>query len=238
VRECIEDGVYNGDTLIKPGIGGISVYVNGAIGGLMTTRASMPLDDPFLDTTYTEASFDKAKAQGSRLAMLALDALENPDTLVHQAYLSVRAKTITLPLENKMFRLAGMLGILDFGMTGWFKTRSEIAAFTIGPASFMCVPGEIYPELVNGGVEAPEGQDYQISPIEDPPLRELMPGSYRFVIGLSNDEIGYILPKSQWDEEAPYTYSRDNAPYGEENSLGPETAPILYREFKKILSDF
>ncbi len=80
----------------------------------MTTRASMPLDDPFLDTTYTEASFDKAKAQGARLAMLALNALENPDTVVEQANLSVRAKTITLPLDNNMFRLACNAGGLGF----------------------------------------------------------------------------------------------------------------------------
>jgi hypothetical protein len=237
VRECMEKGIYDGDTLVKPGVGGISVYINGAIGGLMTTRASMPLDDPFLDTTYTEASFDKAKAQGQRLAMLALNALENPDTLVEKANISLRATTIKLPLDNRTFRLAAMFGILDFGMTGWFKIRTELAAFTLGPASFLSVPGEIYPELVNGGVEAPHGQDFKIDPIESPSLRDLMPGKYRFVIGLANDEIGYILPKSQWDEEAPYTYSRDDAPYGEENSVGPETAPILYGEFKKILND-
>ncbi len=236
VRDGLEKGVYDGDTLVKPGVGGISVYINGAIGGLMTTRASMPLDDPFIDTTYTEASFDKAKAQGDRLAMLALNAMENPDT-VQLANLSVRAKTIELPLENLTFRLAAMFGILDFGMTGWFKIRTEIAAFTLGPASFLSVPGEIYPELVNGGVEAPIGQDYDIDPIEDPPLRELMPGKFRFVIGLSNDELGYILPKSQWDEEPPYTYEDDEAPYGEENSIGPETAPLLYDEFKKILNE-
>jgi len=237
VREYIEKGVYDGDDLVQPGLGGVAVYINGAIGGLMTTRASMPLDDPFLDTTYTEASFEKVKAQGARLAMLALTALENPDTVVQHANLSVRAKTLDLPLDNNMFRIAALTGLLDFGMTGWFKTRSEIAAFEVGPASFICVPGEIYPEIVNGGVEAPEGQDYEMDPIEDPSLRELMPGKYRFVIGLSNDEIGYILPKSQWDEEAPYTYSRDKAPYGEENSLGPETAGILYDEYTLILND-
>jgi len=237
LREGIENGVYDGDSLVQPGLGGVAVYINGAIGGLMTTRASMPLEDPFLDTTYTEASFDKAKAQGDRLAMLALTALENPDTVVEQASISLRAKTLTLPLDNPMFRLASLLGVLDFGMTGWFKTRSEIAAFELGPASFICVPGEIYPEIVNGGVEAPEGQDFQMSPVEDPGLRALMPGTHRFVLGLSNDEIGYILPKSQWDVEAPYTYGRDNAPYGEENSLGPETASILYQEFAQILSE-
>jgi hypothetical protein len=169
--------------------------------------------------------------------MLALEALDQPDTVIERTSLSVRAKTITLPLENKVFQLAGILGILDFGMTGWFRIRTEIAAFTLGPASFLCIPGEIYPELINGGIEAPEGQDYDMAPVEVPPMRELMPGKYRFVIGLANDEIGYILPKSQWDVEAPYTYSREDAPYGEENSLGPETAPILHREVQDLLLD-
>ena len=237
VRESIEKGVYDGDSLRKPGVGGVAVYINGAIGGLMTTRSSMPLSDPFLDTTYVEASFEKARAQGQRLAMLALNALDHPDTIINEANISVRAKTITLPLENPTFRLAAMLGVLDFGMTGWFKIRTEIAAFTVGPASFLSIPGEIYPEIVNGGVEAPVGQDYELDPVEIPPMRELMPGKYRFVICLSNDEIGYIVPKSQWDVEAPYTYNREKAPYGEENSIGPETAPILHREIRKILSE-
>ena len=235
VREYIEKGVYDGDSLRKPGVGGVAVYINGAIGGLMTTRSSMPLRDPFLDTIYTEASFEKAKAQGQRLAMLALKTLDHPDTIINKANISVRAKTITVPLDNPTFRLAAMIGVLDFGMTGWFRIRTEIAAFTLGPASFLCIPGEIYPEIVNGGIEAPVGQDYEIDPMEIPPLRELMPGKYRFVIGLANDEIGYIVPKSQWDVEAPYTYIE--APYCEENSVGPETAPILHREFQKILNE-
>jgi hypothetical protein len=130
-----------------------------------------------------------------------------------------------------------MLGILDFGMTGWFKSRSEIAAFTVGPASFLSIPGEIYPEMINGGVEAPEGRDFLIEVVEYPPLRDLMPGLFQFIIGLANDEIGYIIPKSQWDVQPPFTYGRDDAPYGEVNSFGPETAPILYREFRNILNE-
>ncbi|MFC2123363.1 hypothetical protein ACFLU5_01025 [Bacteroidota bacterium] len=235
VREYIENGVFNGDSLYTPGIGGTAVYINGAIGGLMTTRGSMAVNDPFSDTAYVEPSFDKAKAQGQKLAMLSLNALNQPDTVIEKAGLSIRAKTITLPLDNKVFRLAAMLGVLDFGMTGWFKTRTEIAAFTLGPASFITLPGEVYPELVNGGIETPAGQDYITGVVEDPPLRELMPGKYRFVIGLGNDEIGYIIPKSEWDEEEPYIYDDNDSPYGEENSIGPETAPILHRELKQIL---
>lgn len=235
VREYIEKGVYNGDSLVKPGLGGTAVYVNGEIGGLMTTRGSMPVKDPFRDTAYVKPSFDKARAEGQKLALLALIALEQPDTVITEAGISLAAETVTLPLDNKMFRLGVALGVLDFGMTGWMKTRSEIAAFTLGPVSFLAVPGEIYPEIINGGIEAPEGQDFDIDPVEVPPLRELMPGKYKFILGLANDEIGYIIPKSQWDVKAPYTYGRDNAPYGEENSLGPETAPLLHRSFRKLL---
>ena len=64
-----------------------------------------------------------------------------------------------------------------------------------------------------------------------------MPGKYKFIIGLSNDMIGYIIPKSQWDEKAPFTYKNKEAPYGEINSVGPETGPIIYKELKSILKD-
>ncbi len=84
----------------------------------------------------------------------------------------------------------------------------------------------------------PKDRIFRCHPVEDPALRELMPGKYRFVIGMSNDEIGYILPKSQWDEEAPFTYSTEMMPpTGKKTPLGPETASILYKEFKKILNE-
>jgi hypothetical protein len=47
-----------------------------------------------------------------------------------------------------------------------------------------------------------------------------------FTLGLANDEIGYILPKSQWDAEKPYVYEKDQ--YGEENSGGPEVGPAIH----------
>ncbi len=235
-RKYVEEGVYDGDTLVKKGIGGTALFIPGAVGGLMTTRGSEPVKDPFRDTVWVKPTFEKACAEGQTLALLTLDALAQGDT-VKKASLSLVAQTIKLPVDNKLFRLGASLGVLDIGMAGWFKKRSEVAAFTLGPATFLAVPGEIYPEIVNGGVEAPQGQDFDIKPIETPPLRELMPGKYKFVMGLANDEIGYIIPKSQWDEKAPYTYGRNKAPYGEENSLGPETAPQLYKAFTGILKE-
>jgi hypothetical protein len=117
------------------------------------------------------------------------------------------------------------------------KKRTELAVFKIGPVSFVTVPGEIYPEIINGGIEAPEGNDFGIEPVEVPPVREKMPGKYKFVVGLANDEIGYIIPKSQWDVNAPFTYGREKSPYGEENSPGPETAPVLHRNLLEMLEE-
>ena len=47
------------------------------------------------------------------------------------------------------------------------------------------------------------------------------------LLGLANDEIGYIVPKRQWDVAAPFAYGRRSAQYGEQNSVGPETARLL-----------
>lgn len=237
VREGIEKGVFNGDTLKRKGTGGTAIYVNSAIGGLMTTHPSLPVRDPFTGQEFREPSFEKAEAQGKTLALLALQAMEKPAETVDSAGISLIVKTITLPIQNRLFKLATFLGILDRGTTGWMKMRSELAVFTIGPLSFATLPGEVYPEIINGGIEAPDGRDFVTEPVEVPSVRDMMPGKYKFVFGLTNDEIGYIIPKSQWDVSAPFTYGRDDAPYGEENSLGPETAPLIHRNLKEMLTE-
>jgi hypothetical protein len=237
VREGVEKGVFNGDSLIKQGIGGVAVYINGAVGGLMTTHPSLSVKDPFSGKEFKEPSFGKAEAQGKQLALLVLNAMEKPVENIEMAGISLIVRTLTLPIDNKMFRLATSLGILNRGTAGWMKMRTELSVFNMGPLSFATVPGEVYPEIINGGVEAPEGGDFNGYPEEVPPVREMMTGKYKLIIGLANDEIGYIIPRSQWDVKKPFTYGRKESPYGEENSLGPGTATILHRNLKDMLSE-
>ena len=109
-----------------------------------------------------------------------------------------------------------------------------MALVSLGEASIACIPGEIYPEIVNGGIEKAPGGDFQIDPVETPPIRELMPGKIKFVFGLANDEIGYIIPKSEWDHKAPYLYGAKKKPYGEINSCGPEVAPRIHAAFREL----
>ena len=96
------------------------------------------------------------------------------------------------------------------------------------------MPGEIYPEIVNGGIERAPGGDFDIDPVEVPPLRELMPGRVKFVFGLANDEIGYIIPKSEWDRKPPYLYGSKRGVYGEINSLGPDTARMIHAALRDM----
>jgi hypothetical protein len=42
------------------------------------------------------------------------------------------------------------------------------------------------------------------------------------------------VAKRQWDEKPPFCYGRKTAQYGEVNSLGPDTAPLLCEAFKKL----
>jgi hypothetical protein len=239
VRASVEKGIFHLDSLRTPGVGGVCVYVNGGIGGLMTTVPDYGVRDLFTDTIYVAPSFDKARAQGERLALLALNALraDTAGVTVEKESIRLRAQTFDLPLDNPLYRLGAAMGVFKRGLSGWLKIRTEVACWQLGPATVLHQPGEIYPEILHGGIEQPEGQDFALSPQEIPPVYDLMPGRFKFTVGLSNDEIGYILPKSQWDAKAPYTYSLTERPYGEINSVGPETGPIVYQQIKAILGD-
>ncbi len=117
--------------------------------------------------------------------------------------------------------------IKDKSAKGPFSVRTEIGYLKLGEVEIAAIPGEIYPELVLGQVQDPAdpGADFPDAAVE-PGVYQQMKGPYRMLIGLANDEIGYIIPKRQWDERPPFCYGRMTAQYGEGNSLGPETAPL------------
>ena len=235
IREAIEKGVYNDNELVHKGLGGITVYFSGAIGGLMAPHPSLPIPDPFKDTLYAKPTFIKAKAIGDQIAILSLNALKNKGDTIKRSNISLRAKTFNMPLKNTMFKLGGGIGLIKRGLPKLFETRTEVGAIKIGSAMFLSIPGEIYPEIIYGGIEAPIGREFDIQPLEIPPIQEIIEDKYKFYIGLSNDEIGYIIPKSEWDVGKPYLYNDKRDTYGEENSLGPDTAPILYKELIEVI---
>lgn len=237
VREAVENGVYNGTEKMVDGLGGMAIYFSGAIGGLMAPHPSISIPDPFTGVEYAEPTFEKTKALGDQIALMSLDALRKKGDTLTTSNISVRAKTIFPDLDNTTFKIASGIGLIKLGMPEYFKTRTEVGAIRIGPALFLSIPGEIYPELVFGGIEAPEGREFDIQPIEIPPIQDFIKDEYKFYVGLSNDEIGYIIPKSEWDTGKPYLYNDDHDTYGEENSLGPETGPFIYKSLVEVIED-
>jgi hypothetical protein len=63
------------------------------------------------------------------------------------------------------------------------------------------------------------------------------------ILGLANDEIGYIIPKSEWDSKPPYVHSgahdpddsKKSRPYGEDNSGGPDVAGVVHHTGQDLL---
>ena len=231
-RAGVEDGVPQPNGV--NGLGGMCIYVQGMVGGLMTQlHTTVPGRDGV--SQFKEDTFEKAQALGENLAITTVNALRAPTAWKNEnPRLAVAAKTIYVPLSG-MFKWGMAAGLIHPGIFWGFTARTEVDAVHLGEVEMLTIPGELYPEIADGGIEAPEGRDFLIDPLEVPPLRrDIMKGKMRMVIGLANDEIGYIIPKSQWDANTPHAYKPDGQ-YGEENSGGPEVGPTIHREAKALL---
>jgi hypothetical protein len=229
-------------TRVEERLGGTCVFLVGSIGGLMT-----PLGVKLRDAdgkAIPADSFALAQAVGERAADVALDALK-PGKLSASSVLEHRSATVFIPLENRLFRLAAFLGVLDRQMyssgqpaTTLFgdDVRTEVGYLRIGDAEALLVPAEIYPELVLGGIQDPQdpGADFPGAPRERA-LHTLLSSEYKLVLGLANDEIGYVIPRSQWDAKKPFAYGRAEDQYGEINSVGPSAAARLAEAFARLL---
>jgi hypothetical protein len=228
------------------------VYLTGTVGGLMTSLG-VPIKNE-KGELLSDGTFEKTKRYGELLGQAAQKALGKSKPLTLTPF-TIRSRTLFLPMDNKGFLIGKKLGVLDRKAYLWKEgmdradpvktvdvdkrhaTRTELAYLRLGELDVACIPGEIYPELVlDKVVDPPEpGADFPNAPIE-PAIYKQMKGPYRMMIGLANDEIGYIIPKRQWDEKPPFCYKLKKAQYGEVNSLGPDTAPILCRAFKELVA--
>jgi hypothetical protein len=227
------------------------VYLTGTVGGLMTSMHVDVRDET--GQRLVEGSPEKMRRYGRLIAGRAGEALAAAKP-VRLTPIAVRSQSIALPVDNRRFILGKQLGVLDRPMERWTGNvgqpvtrlakigkeraalRTEIAWLRLGELDVAVIPGEIYPELVLGKVPHPAdpAADFPDAPIE-PSIYGQLAGPYRMIVGLGNDELGYVLPKRQWDEKPPFTYGQTKAPYGEVNSLGPDTAPLLCAAFRELV---
>ena len=227
------------------------VYFTGTVGGLMTSLHVKLKDEQGRD--IPEESFAKTERFGALVARAAVKALSAsvPVTLTP---IDVRTRPFLVPVDNGLYRVAKKTNVLRRAMYVWagnptpdspietedvtkpVAVRSEVGHLRLGELEVAAIPGEIYPELVLGKVQDPvdPGADFPDAPVE-PAIYQQLTGKHRMIIGLANDELGYFIPKRQWDEKPPYCYGLKKAQYGEVNSVGPEAAPIICNLFKELV---
>lgn len=228
-----------------------AMVFTGAVGGLMTSL-KVPIKNE-QDQNLNDGTYEKTERYGKLLANASLNSLKNGKA-ISLTPIVVRKKEIMLPVDNPIYRLAKQLGVFKREIFDWDlqlnkheglikreekhpAAKSEVSIITLGELGIGCIPGEIYPELLLGKVaeKLEKEADYQDAATEADWFQKWkMP--YKTVIGLANDEIGYILPKKQWDEKPPFAYGSKSAPYGEINSLGPDTAFFIANAFNELLS--
>jgi hypothetical protein len=226
-------------------------YFTGTVGGLMTSLQVEVRDEK--GTLLADGTLEKTERYGQLIGQLAERALAESKP-IHLTPLAIHRREVFVPLENKLYLLGRQLGVLVRDAFVWMGNpdqaapagdkltgkklciRTEVGWLQLGDLSVALIPGEIYPELVLGQVQDPPdpGADFPDAPVE-PAIYKQLPGPHRMLIGLANDEIGYIIPKRQWDEKPPFCYGRKRAQYGEINSVGPDAAPVLCTAFKKLV---
>lgn len=227
--------------------GAVGIYWQGMVGGLLNPMGVDVYDEQGnLLENYT---FEKSHRLGEIVAETALEALENGEDVTADERLEFRKRFFFVPVDNTAIAMAALARIvwripydehgvereIDEIMVIDMHLRTQVTVIDLGEVQIATVPGELYPELA---LEGPNGETYTQDPqdpaadfygteCEEPIYRFMRETPYRIVLGLANDEVGYIIPKCQWDVEEPWTYGDDEAPYGESVSPGPEMAPIL-----------
>ncbi|MEZ4450808.1 MAG: hypothetical protein R3B09_15110 [Nannocystaceae bacterium] len=245
LRATVESGSIWKTAPGKEGFGGPAIYINAAVGGMMTTLG-VHVTNPDGDE-YSSASIEKADSIGQLLGEMAIDAVENGE-VVEAPELSFANIAFYPEVINTSFQLLFQAQVLKRmvypaergeGMT----VRTEMSLVNLGPIQMLSVPGELLPEIAVGGydgsrINAP-GVDLIDPNNVNPPkvdtapkgpyLKDRMTGTYRWIIGLGNDELGYIVPNYDFvlAQDMPWVNEAEGDHYEETNSLGPHMEGLV-----------
>ncbi len=226
-------------------------YFTGTVGGLMTSLHVEVKDAQ--GNELKDGTYEKTERYGTLVGELADKALAaaRPVTLTP---IEAARREVFVPMDNKVYQLGRQLGVLQREAFVWqddpykadpsdgkdaskrLAIKTEVGWLKLGDVEAALIPGEIYPELVLDKIQDPvdPGADFPDAP-KEPAIYPQLKAKHRMLIGLANDEIGYIIPKRQWDEKAPFCYGLKKAQYGEVNSVGPDAAPVLCKAFADLV---
>ena len=227
---------------IREETGAETFYCTGAIGGMI----SMKVEN---EQAIRDAGGDFAASTrriGEALAEVALSVKKEQKLApcVNQL-----RQTFYLEADNTMLLAAKFAHIVRAetcsrkGTSLGLALRSEMTYLEIGALHLLLTPGELFPELAYGGyLSAEESSSGRGSEACPEPLAEIANDPALRIVGLANDEIGYILPPNDFllHPDTPYFEpTRDchgRRHYEETNSLGPRTAETIADVFRIMMT--
>jgi hypothetical protein len=217
--------------------GGVAVFYPGAIGDASTAGGSGGTD------------FEEATDYGETLADVAREALADAESI--EPGIAVRTGSVRLPLDNCLFRTAYAAGFLRPYYDG--ETPSGTAASTVaGAVGGVSPAGEravrevagTAPDAVPLAIHSPiarlslgrEAGRLELLTVPGEAvtrlglqLEEIADSDYRFLLGLTQNSLGYLVREDEYGE-------LEDRNYEETVSMGPDTAPI-YRNGARGLFD-
>ncbi|MEK7859185.1 MAG: neutral/alkaline non-lysosomal ceramidase N-terminal domain-containing protein [Elusimicrobiota bacterium] len=130
----------------------------------------------------------------------------------------------------------------------WVET--EVSHVRVGALEFLGIPGELFPELAIGGYDGRYrfGHDLTRPTNPNPPrltaapkgpyLRDKIKADVGVLVGLANDEVGYLMP--DYDFQARPSRSMEprmpGTHYEETNSIGPAASGLLLKAYDELLA--
>lgn len=199
----------------------------------------------FVDAGVERGAVRNRNYTANRLVNYALSIAESSEEeLLPQ--LTFKSSTVVVPMDNTAFWIYKLLGILGNtavrtnSATG-YGVETEVSLLCLDDLVVALIPGEIFPELVYGGEYGDAGARNEnpkplTQSVKEHGLEQLL------VIGLANDEIGYIVPPSDFlvNPEKPYfekiTDDKGENHYEETNSIGPACADAIADTWELLLN--
>jgi len=179
------------------------IFFAGALGGMMTPDVK-------------DHSFEEADSMGRKLAEEGVKALERMSTNQRPG-VSIKKKEIKAKLTNPLYKIAFWRRLLPDVRDRKGYVTTEVNLIQIGGLWLATVPGELLPKL---GLQLKAWMKEAGAQVTG-------------VIGLANDELGYILPVE--DFKYPWNPFKPGKHYEETNSIGKDIGPSVMAGIRSLL---
>jgi len=186
--------------------GGVALALQNALGGMVTGAVSR--DDGAFDPMVGQPF---ARRMGLALAEEIARGLLAAGRPVTVDAVRTGQSVFSLPIENRLFRLAARLNVFPrWMMNRERKIQTEVNVARLGPITMATLPGEALP---NVGFA----------------VKQKLNAPYPWVAAMGNDELGYLLTPECWQDER-YRYERSM-------SVGGAAVPVILGQIDKLLDE-